>query len=508
MKKYIYFAALALTLSFTSCNDFLSVESPDELTSNNFWRNESDALAGLAAAYSQLYHGDMYATSEIRWPVEGFRTDLYNIGSDAGNYQEWVELYQFNYTNGNSAFSYYYQDLYRGINFANQVLNKVPEIPAGNISDEVRQTILGEAHFLRGYYHLMLLMNWEKIIIRDVYITKENELNKPLSERSAAWDFVIQELQAATNLPSKRTDDEMGRATSGAAWSYLGFAYLTRAYEETYKKTEYLNDALKAFENVKGYELVSGDQLIDMFNGSNKNCPESIFEVQYTKSETNGSVHYSFINQWIGASELGGWDEILPSTFLVNEYKKEGAEATTGRYDSRLYNTIYLRDPYFNDGSKRVIEQDYDERFKQEDGTVLDKPVFRKYTSTTKDAMQESCAFNVVLMRYANVLLLKAEVLNELGRTAEAIPIINEIRKVHGDMPAMKGVSQAEVRKQIEHERILEFPLESYRWYDLRRWGKIKPALDNVGRDGTAAEKHDFYPIPKWEVDANPSLNQ
>lgn len=503
MKRIIYFAALALTLSFTSCNDFLSVESPDELTSDNFWRNESDAQAGLASAYSQLYHGDMYATSEIRWPVEGYRTDLYKLGTDAGNYDEWVSLYQFNYTNGNSTFSYYYQDLYRGINFANQVLNKVPNIPEKNISEDKRHSILAEAHFLRGYYHLMLLLNWEKIILRDTYITRQDELNKSLSERSTCWDFVIDELKAATSLPVKRSDDEVGRATSGTAYSFLGFAYLTRAYEETDKKEDYLNEALAAFNNVSGYKLVSGDQLINMFNGTNKNCPESIFEIQYTKSETNGSVHYSYVNQWIGASELGGWDEILPSNFLVSEYKKEGKIATTGRYDTRLYNTIYFKDAYFNDGNKRVLGSDYDELFGSED-----KPVFRKYTSPTKEGMSESCAFNILLMRYSNVLLMKAEALNELGRTSEAIPIINEIRKVHGDMPAMKGSSKEDVRAQIEHERILEFPLESYRWYDLRRWGEIKSALDYVGRDGTAAEKHAFYPIPKWEIDANPSLNQ
>ena len=83
-------------------------------------------------------------------------------------------------------------------------------------------------------------------------------------------------------------------------------------------------------------------------------------------------------------------------------------------------------------------------------------------------------------------------------------PLINEIRKVYGNMPAMTGTTQAEVQAQIEHERIVEFPLESYRWYDLRRWGKLSEALQ--GR-GYVAVKHDFYPIPLWEVNANSALN-
>lgn len=516
MKKLIYLVSICLAMSFTSCEDFLSVSSPDELTTGNFWRNESDAQSGLAAAYSQLYHGDTYATSEVRWPVEAYRTDLYNLGKDASNYDQWVALYNFTYTNGNTQFSYYYQDLYRGINFANQVLANVPDIPESNIDETTRNSILNEAHFLRGYYHMMLLLNWEKIIIRDEYIDESSKLNRPLSERTTCWDFIIEELKYATSLPDKRTDDQTGRATSGTAYSYLGFAYLTRAYEETAQKETFLNEALQAFNHVetKGYSLVSGDQLIGMFNGTNKNCSESIFEIQYSKSEANGAVHYSFLNQWIGASELGGYDEIIPSNFLMEEFQREGIKED-GLYDDRLYNTIYFDCEYFNDGTGKVLGKEYKDLFCEFDaktgekipGTEYNRPIFRKFTSPTQAEMQDACAINIPLMRYANVLLMKAEVLNEQSHPEQAIPLINEIRKVHGNMPAMEGTTYDEVKKQIEHERILEFPLESYRWYDLRRWGKIESALQNVGRTGFDSSK-EFYPIPKWELDANPLVQQ
>ena len=306
MKKFLSLASICLALTFTSCEDFLSVSSPDELTTGNYWRNESDALSGLAAAYSQLYHGDTYATSEVRWPTEEYRADIVDLGRDAGNYDQWVAIYNFTYTNGNTQFSYYYQDLYRGINFANQIIANVPNIPAEEIDETVRNTVLAEAHFLRGYYHMMLLLNWERIVIRDEYITESAQLNKPLSERTECWDFVISELEQATSLPAERSVDELGRATSGAAYSYIGFAYLTRAYEETAQKDTYLTEAANALRQVINsgvYALVSGDNLIGMFNGTNKNCSESIFEIQYSSSEANGSVHYSYINQWIGTTE-------------------------------------------------------------------------------------------------------------------------------------------------------------------------------------------------------------
>lgn len=485
-------------MTFASCDDFLTVSSPDQLTTDKFWRDVDDAEATLASAYSQLYHGDGYATSEVRWPVEEYRTDLFDMGNDAINYQTWTDLYKFTWTNGNTQFSYYYQDLYRGINFANQVLEFTPKVPEGKITEEKRKEIIAEGHFLRGYYHLMLLLNWEKIIIRDAYITDESQLNKPLSDRSACWDFVINEFKQATSLPAARNSEELGRATSGTVNSYLGFSYLTRAYEEPTKETEYLADALNALNAVKGYELVSGDDLVNMFNGHNKNSKESIFEVQYSKSTDNGARYYNYIHYWMMTSELGGWDEILPNTKLMNEFKKEGKTSLDGTYDHRLYNTVYFKDEYWNTGNK-IYGKNYDDWFK------TDRPAFRKFTPINDEERNTArCAFNIPLMRYANVLLMKAEVLNKQGHPEQAIPIINEVRAKHGNMPAMKGTTQAEVQAQIEHERIIEFPLESYRWYDLRRWGKLTEA---VGSRGFIESKHSFFPIPLWEVNANGALN-
>lgn len=96
---------------------------------------------------------------------------------------------------------------------------------------------MAEAHFLRGYYHLKLQLNWEQIgIIRDKYIKDTEGLNKALSTRSDSWDFIVDEFTQATKLPSERGSDKLGRATSGAAYAYLGWAHLTRAYEEPAKK--------------------------------------------------------------------------------------------------------------------------------------------------------------------------------------------------------------------------------------------------------------------------------
>lgn len=499
MKKIFLVLSTIGLFTITSCSDYLDQKSPDELTSENFWRNKADAESALGATYAQLECAvDVWAFAEVKWPVEAYREDINELGSDALNYQNWVELSTFTYTNGNSQFTSYWKINYRGISNANQVIDKLPQVPASTLSDADRKQIEAEARFLRAYYHMKLLLNWDQIYIRNKYITKESDLNIPLSTRAQAWDFITSEFKAAADvLPAKQSQDKTGRATSGAANSYLGFAYMTRAYEETAQKQAFLNEALTALNKVQGYELVK--DYVSMFDGTTKNTKESIFELQFSETAANGAFYRNALHYWMAAAELGGWDEIIPSAMLVSEFKKEGKIATTGNYDSRFYGTIFFKDPYFNDpNNPLVLGTTYDEKF---GGT--DKPVYRKYIPSTQDKMnQEFTAINIPLMRYSNVLLMQAEVLNELGRTGEAIPYINKVRN-RADMPAMTGTTTAEVKAQIEHERILEFPLENYRFYDLRRWGKTKAALDAVGRTGFDASKNNFYPIPLTELQAN-----
>ena len=501
MKKLYYIFSMLIGLSLYSCNDFLSQTAPDELTSDSFWRNLDDAEAGISAAYSQLeFSIDTWAFAEVRWPVEAYREDLVNLGSDAMNYLNWVELSNFTYTNGNSQVSSYWWNNYDGASFSSQVIEKVPTIPEGKISEDKRTQIVNEAHFLRGYYHLKLILNWDEIVVRDQYITSQADLSKALSSRTDAWDFITGEFLKATNLPDSYDADNLGRATSGAAYAYLGLAYLTRAYEEPAAKQDYLQKAVDAFQQVKGYELVT--DFGSLFNGNDQNSKESIFELQFSKVTANGAWYQTQAHKWLAVSELGGWDEILPSQFLIDEFMKEGEISNEGGYDKRLYHTVFCDMPYFNDGTGRVYGKEYKQRF------PTGKQAFHKLLPATETQLYENyIANNIPLMRYANVLLMQAEALNELGKTSEAIPLINQVRDKHGDMPPMVGTSQDDVRKQIEHERIIEFPLENWRWYDLRRWGKLEAAMQAAQRPSFKLDKNAFYPIPLTELNANELIN-
>jgi hypothetical protein len=506
MKNIIYSLLLIIFIApFAGCDSYLEQESPDKLTSDKFWRNEADALAGLSSAYSQL-------ESFIGWDewqegrpvVEYYRNDMLVPGADAFNYTWWTDLYNFSYTPGNYALNLVWKTNYRGINFCNQVLENVPSIPEEKISTETRKQILAEAKFLRAYYHFKLLTHYQKVIIRTEVPKGDSDLPKADSPRSEVYDFIIADLEdAAMDLVAEQGGGDIGRATKGAANAYLGKVLLHRSGEEN--DPSFLADATTALNNViqsANYDLE--DNFLSLFDGSNENSSEAVFELQLSSVKDGGANYDMWLQYFMGPSEFGFWEEILGTDALVTEMKKEGKVSNSGNYDTRLYETCLFRDDYFNDtNNPNVYGDTYDGWF----GTSTSKINMRKYIPASSDKFEDRSAVNMPLMRYADVLLMYAEILNETGQTALAIPIINKVRAEHGDMPAMLGSTKAEVSAQIEHERIMEFTLEGSRFPDLRRWGKLESAMSTANRLGFKGAEHYYLPVPEGEVNSNPLIN-
>ena len=144
-------------LALISCNDdeFLEQSSPDQLTSESFWRNAEDAKSGLTAAYAELESRSNFwdGWQEGRPVVEYFRSDYVMPGPDATNYGHWMSIFNFTYTNGHTFVDVLWTTNYKGLNFANQVISKVGAMTSEQISDAEKKQIIGEATFLRGYYH-------------------------------------------------------------------------------------------------------------------------------------------------------------------------------------------------------------------------------------------------------------------------------------------------------------------------------------------------------------------
>jgi len=504
--KTIFFIGF-LALAINSCKKSeLDQNAPDQLTTDNFYTSKEKALSGLAAAYSQLedFVGwDNYV--EARSVREFYREDFVVPGPDAANYSWWTEHYYFTFTSGNYAIDLLWRDNYRGINFANQVIEGVTNMKEGSIDDASRKKILAEAKFLRAYYHFKLLTNFNQIILRDKVPTSGADLSKPVSERRDAYDFILNDLKEAEPdlaVRSQQPATELGRATQGAADAYIGKINLYRTNEDQANAPAYLTEAATYLNKVySSHEYSIDPDFRNMFNGTTKNGVESVFELQQTADASNGAYYRSFLNDWVTAWELGGYGEIYGTQRLINEMTKEGKVASGGLYDPRVYGTVFFEDSYFNDPvAKRVYGYTYNDVFQNGSGAIA----FRKWTPASIDRVGLSNAIDVPLMRLADVMLLYAEVLNNQGNTVQAIPIINELRSKRGNMPALAVTSKDDVFKAIMHERVMEFTLESSRFYDLRRWGLLQQNMQDAGRNFSPDKA--FYPLPLKEVINNPDV--
>ena len=514
--------ALLLAGTMVACDeDLLLQESPDSLTSKNFYRNLEDAERAVSAAYSQLECATEYwSFAEVKFVIDNYRSDLTQYGIDAANYPNWTDIANFTNEFGNTQVSIFWTRHYRGINYANQVIENVAAMSDEIIDPTVRKKLVAEAQFLRAFYHLKILLNFDQIILRDKVSTSVGEAAKGLSPRKEVWDFIIADFKAAAgSLPTERVEVQIGRVTKGAAVAFAAKCLLFRAGEEADMRSDYLDEAKTLFADVVesgkyNFDLV--DDFPSMFDGTNENNKESLFELQLSPVTAGGAFYKFPSHRWLRVADLGGWDEIRAADNLMSIMTKEGMVASDGGYDRRVVGSLIFDHPEYNDAQNPpFFEHTWIAMCnKQQNGTegwVNDRMsgvdysdvAFRKYLPANGEFFESQSSVNIPLLRYADVLLMYAETLNELNDPAGALTWINRVRTTHGKMPALSGLNQQAVRDQIEFERIMEFTMEGMRFYDLRRWGKLEQQL---GSRGFVKGTHEFFPIPLWEVNANPQV--
>lgn len=509
--KSVFLVSILLNIG-CSDDEYLDQQPPDQLTSENFWRNAEDAQSGLTAAYSELEARSNFwdGWQEGRSVVEYFRSDYALPGPDATNYSHWMSIYNFNYTNGHIFLDVLWSTNYKGINFSNQVIKNVSEMTADQITAEEKEQILGEAYFLRAYYHFKLLSLFQQVIIRDDVITPAT-LDKALATRPEAWEFILQDFKtAADKLSFDIQPSDYGRANKGAALGYLGKAYMYKAGDQSSSAGDDYQRAAEAFSKVvESGEYALVDDFKSLFNGENENSKESVFELQFKSGDAtswNATRLHSFVGDW----SIGGWGGILADDRLVEKMKEEGMIAENGLYDNRLYATLYFDDPYFNDESaKRMEGSTWNNLIEATYGNPNakdDVAFFRKWLPEPLEG-NGYIGLNVALLRYADVLLMYAEALNETGNITEAVELINQVRTTHGNVPPVELDNEENVFKQIVHERVMELTLESTRFFDLRRWGMLDEAMGAAERTGFSAQEHSYLPIPLSEIQTNTEIN-
>ncbi|KAF2328385.1 RagB/SusD family nutrient uptake outer membrane protein [Flavobacterium nitrogenifigens] len=504
---------LSLALVTTSCvdNEDLTQLDPNNDSVDNFWKTDEDALQGVNAAYGSLLTDGTYMRST---PL------LLDVkADDSRTNSPWGSMYNVGHFNSNVAdpaiYGWAYETYYQGIYRANQVLTNVPGIEFEDKA--LKNRIIGQAYFLRGlfFFHAVNMF-------KNVPLPTELAVYYPQKTQDEGWAQVIADFKAAAELlPNSYVGisgldaGQKGRATKGAALGYLGKAYLfTKDF--TNAKTTF-----KQVIDLGVYSLVTNYR--DNFTTANENNSESLFEVQFSRDA--GGVDLG----WGGAPASGwgktsaraityaprafGWTDVQPSWALFNEFHDE--KTKTGELDPRLDATIFYNKP----GGMQLYGKDF-ATFYASSPADLNDIFCRKYQNSDGQFADEydwRSGINERLLRYADILLMYAECLNETGDTQGAYTYIQMVRN-RVNLPdlatAKPGLSQTQMREQIGHERFLEFPLEGHRFDDIRRWGWLQDPAKLAwlkARDAefnTYTAGREYFPIPQLEMDNNPGTIQ
>jgi hypothetical protein len=488
-----------------SCtDDFVELTNPNDHTTGSFWKTEEDAVRGINSVYMALLYDGLYMRL-YPWIMDVRADDMRNTSpwwtTDLSNYVTSPE---------NPCYSTPWATQYKGIFWANQVLEYVPGI---DMDAGLKARIIGEAKFLRGLYHYHLVILYRNVPLIISLPANSDEFFPSQVPPEETWAQVISDFADAVEaLPVKENyaASDLGRATKGAAAGYLAKSLMI---------TQHWNEAEPVLKGIidgdyGSYSLVENYR--DNFTEANENNSESLFEVQFDRDVGGTYLGWDGEPQpdWSKTSgkartyaPLGyGWGDITPTDWIYDEFMEE--TTVNDSIDPRAKASMFFDYP-----GCLVYGTPFNE---------LALPNFvhvRKYLNddTEADETEWRSGINERILRYSDILLLYAECLNELNRTDEAYPYIQEVRdraELRDLAVVRPGMTQEEMRDQLDHERALELCFEAHRYVDLVRWGYFDdPAKVQmlIGRD---EEYEDWSPgreylaIPPTELDVNPNLHQ
>ena len=457
----------------SSCNDYLEEENVSGVIDGNFWQTESDFQNALVGAYANL--NDYYLNQDFLMVTELSTETL--TTRRAGDARADLDLYQWNpATEGLDGL---YSNMYDVINNANNIINR-EEILQGITTVEATEALIGQALFLRAlnYFNLVSFFGGVPIRLEQVGI---DEVFRDRNSAVEVYQLVISDLERASQLLEGK-ELGLGRATDGATQSLLARVYLQKAYSEAQGE----GDFQQAYEYAKrvidqgAYRLVDLETLWGLGHAAFEGNEEEIFSVK-----ADGSV--------VSARNL---QQNFSPDFYPN---RVGSDATNFHaevpfylsYDSAdLRRTVYFMTEYVdNSGTLRTLSLDdpaADNFSDQADG-----PALAKYIDPNATGGFSAIDFRVI--RYADVLLMAAEALNEInqGPTAEAVDYVNQVReRARAEEPALPplamDLSYQEFREALYTERRFELVGEGLGWFDGRRfWDTFTERIQLSSQDTT-----------------------
>ena len=475
-----------LLLIVGGCTDFLTEDLKGDFSSSTFYKNESQALQAVNGAYNGLAFSRF---DNALWVFGDIASNDAVKGGNPGDQAEITYIDEFNADANNGIISNYWAFAYEDIARANNVITSVPAV---EMNEALRNRIVGEAKFIRAYNYFNLVNIFGRVPLKlQPQITQE-AIHVPLSDVSTIYQQIEKDLtDASMVLPPSYTSDDIGRVTRGAALAMLGKVSL---YQQ--KWSEAIN-YFHMVENLGEYGLLP--KYADLFKLEFENSRESIFEIQHLTDQDPFTGNA--LNQWFAPSTEGGYYFNAPTQDLVNAFET----STTGEADPRLDASIG------RDGQPWLNGEPFNASWSPT-GFLTKK--HQQPLSEISSSLKGDGDLNYIYLRYADVLLMKAEAFNETGNADSALTNLNKVRararsSFNGTLPndLLKNVTTSnanELRTLIQHERRVELAQEFHRYFDLMRWGKAV-AETALGQEFSYDSKR-YQPIPQAEIDANQAL--
>jgi len=516
MKKYINFITgltliACLCIPFSCSDDLLDQVNTNTISSGNFWQTPEDVQLAVNGMFHPLtgtfFWGRIIHTGAL------LRSDAFNIRPFDAN----TAMSTFQGEAGVARWAVEpWQEAYKAIFRANSILENVN---ATNVSDDAqRNQFLGQAYFVRAFAHWYLVNIYGNVPLVVATPKGDADFFPSQASQDEVYAQIIADLeQAETLLPTSWGSDNAGRPTSGAATALKGKSYLYRGNWSA------AATALMSVATSGNYSLLPADRYHENFDESNENNEESVFELQFLGVES-----FVWGQDIPGAGTMGNFhldysppEKSLDQGHFINKWVKdlfEQNDETVRRNNTQAYDysgsTGYGGLPFLEDFESDIAVAE----------AAGVEPIFtRKYagmdigTRDEIDGLGTNVGTNWRIIRYADVLLMLAEALNEQGQTADAETYLNMVR-MRAEVDSKTGLGQDDMRQAIIDERVLELTGEGHRFFDLVRWGLADDYLGETSLHDThpkslsggvfKSDKHEYAWIPQAELDANPNIEQ
>ncbi|WP_278940012.1 RagB/SusD family nutrient uptake outer membrane protein, partial [Parabacteroides johnsonii] len=480
--KYNLIAIALLGFSFSSCSDFLEQNPQTDLSENDFYKTADDILSAVNGAYSSLQEGDIYGNWYVfgEIPSDNTRNQL------SGSVTTQNEFDQFYIDTQNSMIASFWKAAYKVINRTNTVLGRIDGI---EINAELANRYKLECKFIRAlmYFNLVRVYGDVPLVLKEISISESYDILREPKEN--VYNQIIADLKEAQGLPVSYSTAEDGRATQGAAKALLADVYMTLhkyAEAETILAEIINSGRYGLLENTPGSLNIDGYK--NVFSPVNHNSKEGIFEIQFLKGGygegSNYANNFAPENSGTNVVAVGGTGgNNIPEMDIYNAYEegdlRRDFSMSLGYYDNRKNN--------------EWVESRYVCKF-------MDVPYQNNDASN-----------NYPVIRYADVILMYAEALNQNGKTAEACKYLNMTRRrgfgyqtTETSPVDLQTTDKAQFALMVEQERRVELAFENHRWFDLIRTGRAVEVMKSKGF--SLNETNLICPIPQKQIDVNPKL--